>query len=642
MSDSLDTGLVELASAHGVTLSYVDWRGRLVTASEQAIVDVLRALGVDATSQAAVTSAIAAVRRRSASQHPAAPAALPAPLGRTWGWTVQLYSLHSEGSWGMGDYRDLADIVRWSGSAAGGRAGLVVCNPLHAMTPTLPVENSPYYPSSRRFRSPLYLRVEDTPEYAGSGRAVQSHVDGLRPPTTGDLINRDAVWAAKLAALEMLWPDARQAQIDGFRAGQEDSLDRYALFCALAEQHGPDWRAWPAPLRDPAGPSAARAHEKLADRVRFHAWLQLLCDEQLAAAAAAARETGMPIGIVHDLAVGVDPGGADAWALQHVLAVGATVGCPADSFNQLGQDWQLPPWHPTRLSAAAYRPFRDMVRSVLRHAGGIRIDHVMGLFRLWWIPQGSPASQGVYVSYDWRALLDVIVTEARRAGAVVIGEDLGTVERRVTEALAGAGVLGCDVAWFKREGGSGAYLPPARWRAGAIASVTTHDLPTVAGWCIGESVRVRAELGQLDGPVEEEQAIYARERAMLLAMLRAEGLLHADSDAGDAADLTDIALALHRLLVASPAALVVAAPGDAVGDVRQPNLPGTRHEYPNWRLPLVDGAGRPMTIEALRGDARVHRLVEVLSRASDPAPRQRDASDTVTGVIDSPGAGGLR
>ncbi len=630
-------GLAELAGAYGVGLSYLDQEDRRTTIAEQTIVEVLGALGVDATSPAAVTSALATIRRDETPPLHVLPVPLPLSSARSWGWMVQLYSLHSEGSWGMGDYRDLAEIVRWSGSAEGGGAGLVLCNPLHAMAPTFPVQDSPYFPSSRRFRSPLYLRIEDIPEYDSGPAYVRAVVDALRPSIVDGLIDRDAVWTSKLAACEVLWPQARQDRIDAFRVDQGVALDRFALFCALAEDHGPDWRKWPEELRDPAGPAAAQALEQRNDRVRFHAWLQWLCDEQLARAAVAARQSGMPIGIVHDLAVGVDPGGADAWALQDVLAVGATVGCPPDSYNQLGQDWQLPPWHPTRLAADGYRPFRDMVRSVLRHAGGIRVDHVMGLFRLWWIPEGAPATRGAYVTYDWRALIGVLTEEASRAGAIVIGEDLGTVEPRVTEVLADAGILGCDVAWFKNVGAGGAYLPPAKWRAGAIAAATTHDLPTVAGWYTDEAVRVRAGLGQLSGPVEVERARTALEREGLLEMLRAEGLL-----ARDAEDLTEIALALHRALVASPAALVVAAPGDAVGDLRQPNLPGTRFEYPNWRLPLTDSACRAMTIEELKGDARVRRLIDVLRAVGDPAPGPRPASDNVTGVIDSSGRGDAR
>ncbi|MGB9377868.1 MAG: 4-alpha-glucanotransferase [Mycobacteriales bacterium] len=623
MSDRADPLLVELASAYGVACSYQDSLDRTAHVDGQTVVAVLRALGVEAGSPAAVTAALDQVRHRTdrTSTHVAR---IPPPQRRSWGWMVQLYNVRSAGSWGIGDYHDLADIVRWSGSAAGGGAGLVLCNPLHAMTPTLPLENSPYFPSSRRFRSPLYLRIADLAEYARCDAATRSRVEALRPPAP-DLIDRDAVWTAKLAALELLWPYADHRELEEFRTDQGAGLDDFAVFCVLAEEHGPDWRTWPPPFRDPTGPEVERIRQARSDRISFHTWLQLLCDAQLATASAAAAEAGMPVGIVHDLAVGVDPGGADAWALQDVLVPSATVGCPADLFNQLGQDWQLPPWHPARLAAVDYQPFREMVRSVLRHAGGIRIDHVMGLFRLWWIPEGQPATRGAYVSYDWQALARVLAEEAARTGAVVIGEDLGTVEPRVVEALSAAGILGCDVAWFKREGGGGAFLPPQRWRTDAIASVTTHDLPTVAGWFTGDAVRVRAELGQLDVPVEQERARAAADRTRLIDMLVEQSLL-----SGDPSDLGDVTLALHRLLVAAPSVLVVAALGDAVADMRQPNLPGTRDEYPNWRLPLADDGGNVVTLEEFRRDPRVGRLIDVLRGVGAPAAASGTASDTVT------------
>jgi len=401
---------------------------------------------------------------------------------------------------------------------------------------------------------------------------------------------------------------------------QGEGLTDFALHCALAQRHGPNWQQWPEQVRDPRGPAARAAAEELSEQLEFWCWVQLLCDEQLAAAAAAAAEVGMPIGVVHDLAVGVDPHGADAWALQDVLAIGATVGAPPDLLNQLGQNWGLPPWHPRQLAETGYAPFRDMVRSVLRHSGGIRIDHVMGLFRLWWVPTGSTADRGSYVSYDAQAMLAVLLLEAHRAGAVVVGEDLGTVEPAVTKAMAGAEILGSAVAWFENDPDDERRpLPPARWRELAMASVTTHDLPTVAGWYTGDSVRLRAELGQLSRSAEEEQRERADERAALLDALRAEGLLAAGgtgvaagTPSGVAPPVEDVSLALHRLLVRTPSRLVLAAFGDAVGDLRQPNLPGTLDEYPNWRLPVADAEGRPLTLEQLREHPGVRRLIEVL------------------------------
>ncbi|HEY0358804.1 MAG TPA: 4-alpha-glucanotransferase [Mycobacteriales bacterium] len=527
---------------------------------------------------------------------------------RAWGWMVQLYSIRSGGDWGLGDYADLAELARWSGAELG--AGVLLCNPLHAVSPVVPVEPSPYYPSSRRFRGPLYLRVEQTPEYAAAPPELRAQVDALRPETAPDRIDRDTVWTAKLAALELLWPLARRDELRAYRAEQGEGLADFALFSALAERYGVPWQDWPAELRRPDAPAVRELAAELADRAEFHAWLQWLCDEQLAVAGAAARDAGMTVGIVHDLAVGVDPGGADAWGLQDVLAMDMTVGAPPDSFNQQGQDWRLPPWNPERLAEAGYAPYRDMLRAVLRSAGGVRIDHVMGLFRLWWIPAGASAADGTYVYYDDEALLGVLALEAYRAGALVVGEDLGTVEPRVSRTLAERNILGSAVLWFERDD-DGAPLPPEKWREQVMASVTTHDLPTAAGFLADEHVRVRAELGQLGHSEAEERARVAKERDELLAMLRENGLLGPDPDPAE------IVRAMHAVLARAPSRLVLAALGDAVGDLRQPNLPGTVDQYPNWRLPVADGTGRPVRLEELRSDLQVRRLAQLLAGVGD-------------------------
>jgi 4-alpha-glucanotransferase len=526
-----------------------------------------------------------------------------ADVDRAWGWMVQLYSVRSAASWGLGDYADLAELARWSAGELG--AGVLLANPLHAAGPVTPVEPSPYYPSSRRFRSPLYLRIEATPEYAAAPAELRAQVDALRPQTAPDRIDRDPVWEAKRAALELLWPVHRGDALAAYRAEQGSGLEDFALFMALAERYGVPWQEWPAELHRPDSEAVTGLRAELADRIAFHAWLQLLADEQLAVAGGAAA--GMPVGIVHDLAVGVDPGGADAWGLQDALATDVTVGAPPDSFNQQGQDWRLPPWRPDRLAELGYAPYRDMLRAVLRHAGGVRIDHVMGLFRLWWIPAGSSAAAGTYVSYDDEALLGVLALEAYRAGAVVVGEDLGTVEPRVAHALAERNILGSAVLWFERDPETELPLPPAEWPEQVMASVTTHDLPTAAGFLADEHVRVRAELGQLGHSLDEERARVDKERGELLALLREEGLLGAEESA------EDTVLAMHAVLARSPARLVLAALGDAVGDLRQPNLPGTVDEYPNWRLPVADATGRPVSLEELRQSARVRRLAALLS-----------------------------
>jgi 4-alpha-glucanotransferase len=432
-------------------------------------------------------------------------APMPAGLTRAWGWMVQLYAVRSAGSWGIGDYADLAELARWSGSEQG--AGLVLVNPLHAFAPVGPVQNSPYYPASRRFSSPLYLRPQILPEYAAAPEHVRSVVDDLATAFDphGDVdtrIDRDAVWSAKRAALEALFPH----RVERPDAEVSQGLTDFATWCALSEDYGPDWHDWPEHLHDPHGDAVERERSRLADRVAFHAWLQRCCDEQLAAAQRTALEAGMPVGIVHDLAVGVDPGGADGWALQADLAVGFTVGAPPDAFNQQGQDWRLPPWRPDRLAETGYAPFRDMVRAVLAKGGGLRVDHVLGLFRLWWVPDGASAAEGTYITYDATAMLGILALEAARAGALVVGEDLGTVPDHVRSTLSEYGVLGSAVLWFEKDPDDDTPLPPAQWRELAMASVTTHDLPTVAGWLRDEQVRVRGELGLLTHSQDEELA----------------------------------------------------------------------------------------------------------------------------------------
>jgi 4-alpha-glucanotransferase len=311
--------------------------------------------------------------------------------------------------------------------------------------------------------------------------------------------------------------------------------------------------------------------------------------------------------VVHDLAVGVDPEGADAWALQDVLATGVSVGAPPDTFNQQGQDWGLPPWRPDRLAATGYAAYRDLLRAVLAHADGLRIDHVAGLWRLWWVPPGASADQGTYVHYDARAMLAALALEAHRAGAMVIGEDLGTVEPEVTEALAAHRMLGSAVLWFARDpdvtGRPAPLLAPRRWPPRAAASISTHDLPTALGFLRGEHVRARGALGLLNDETAEWAQAEA-ERAELVALLRTEGLLTEETASED-----EIVLAMHALLARTPCRLLLASPYDVVGEIRQPNLPGTIDEYPNWRLPL------PMTLEELRRDPRVERIVAALRPA---------------------------
>jgi 4-alpha-glucanotransferase len=529
----------------------------------------------------------------------------------TWGWMLQLYALRSSRSWGIGDLGDLEEFVTWTAAEHG--AGAVLLNPLHAPGPTHPVQPSPYTPSSRRFANPLALRIENLDAYRRADSATRAEVDALRVSPATERIDHDLVWAAKRAALELLW------RAEGRPSPLEESLDPglrdWATYCALAERHGGRWSRWPQPLRDVAAPAVTDARKQLALRVAFHAWVQQRCAEQLTAARTAARDAGMALGILHDLAVGVDADGADAWALADVLATGVSIGAPPDNFTPPGQDWGLPPWRPDRLAATGYAPLRDMLRAVLAHADGLRIDHVAGLWRLWWIPPGDGPDRGTYVHYDADVMLAVLALEAHRANATVVGEDLGTVEPEVTKALSDNGMLGCAVSWFVRDESTSdqPLLPPSEWPARAAASLSTHDLPTAAGFLRGEHVRARAERGLLDD-VSAEQATADKERAEWLALLESEGLLPDSSEASEP-DEAAIIVAMHQLLAATPSRLKLISPYDVVAEVRQPNLPGTIDEYPNWRLPL------PQTLEQLREDPRVARITAAYR--TDTGSRER-------------------
>ncbi|HET9892504.1 MAG TPA: 4-alpha-glucanotransferase [Mycobacterium sp.] len=519
----------------------------------------------------------------------------------TWGWMLQLYALRSGRSWGIGDLGDLRDFIDWTSAAHG--AGAVLLNPLNAPGPTHPVQPSPYTPSSRRFANPLALRIEDLDAYRRADPQTRTEVDALRVSPGTERIDHDLVWAAKRAALELLWRSENRPCVldDSSRA-----LHDWATYCALAERYGGRWPQWPESLRDVDGPGVTAARKELAPRIAFHAWVQQRCAEQLAEVRSAARRAGMALGVLHDLPVGVDSDGADAWALADMLAAGVHVGAPPDNFTPRGQDWGLPPWRPDRLAATGYTALRDMLRANLAHADGLRIDHVAGLWRLWWIPPGDSPDRGTYVHYDADTMLAVLALEAQRAGATVVGEDLGTVEPEVTEALRDNGMLGCAVSWFTRDKSAPEQplLAPSRWPSRAAASLSTHDLPTAAGFLRREHVRVRAELGLLDD-VAAEQSSADKEKAEWLALLRSEGLLPPDPDEND------IIVAMHRFLAATPSRLKLISPYDIVAEPRQPNLPGTIDEYPNWRLPL------PETLEQLRVDPRVAEITAIFRAAAE-------------------------
>jgi 4-alpha-glucanotransferase len=531
---------------------------------------------------------------------------------RQWGFMTQVYSVRSAQSWGSGDLVDLAELAAWSGGALG--ADFVLVNPMHASSPVPPMEASPYLPVTRRFANPIYLRVEAVPEFASLPEGERARIDALGAPmraTSGSpgLIDRDAIWAAKSEALRILFHAprtmGRQALFDAFVEHEGQGLADFALWCALVEDND---GSVPEGLGDIGSPAVSAARERLADEVSWHCWLQWQLDEQMSRTQQAALESGMRTGIVHDLAVGVHKEGSDAWALRDVLAQGVSVGAPPDMYNQMGQNWSQPPWRPDALAEAQFVPYRDMIRTILRHAGGIRVDHVLGLFRLWWVPDGMPAYCGTFVTSDHEALVGILALEAHRAGAWLVGEDLGTVEDWVKEYLTTRGVLGTSILWFQRDY---AHVPdkplePEHWRERAFASVTVHDLPPTAGYLTGEHVRIRGELGLLTRAAEEELAASAEQVADWHSLCLRRGLITVDSTT------EDLIAALHRLVAESPSALVGIALTDAVGDRRAQNQPGTDKEYPNWRVPLTDGGGRPVLLEQLPSLPLLARLVDAM------------------------------
>jgi 4-alpha-glucanotransferase len=540
---------------------------------------------------------------------------LPAALrsARVWGLMEQVYQVRSSRSWGIGDLSDLADLAAWAGEELG--ADFVLVNPLHAAEPVAPMEPSPYLPSTRRFANPVYLHVEDIPETAtlvSDARAlVEAHAARARALTGRDTIDRDAVWAAKRPALWAVY----QAGLTGRRAREfqrycrreGEGLLGFATWSALVEEHGLPWREWPQDLQDPSSAAVAEFRASHREVVDFHRWLQWSLEVQLAAVQRDARAAGMSLGVVHDLAVGVNPAGADAWALGDALARGVSVGAPPDQFNQLGQDWNQPPWRPERLAELGYAPYRDMLRTVLRDSGGIRVDHIIGLFRLWWVPDGRPASEGTYVRYDHEALIGILVLEAQRAGAVVVGEDLGVVEPWVRDYMRERGVLGTSILWFEWDE-DGRPLPPEDYRELCLSTVTTHDLPPTAGYLVLEHVALRERLGLLTRPVEEERAVEEESIGKVRQLLAERGLLR------DRASTDETVEALHRLLAATPSRMLGVAVTDLVGDVRIVNQPGTQDEYPNWRVPLAGPDRRLVALEQVTAAPLATRIAAALGQ----------------------------
>lgn len=555
---------------------------------------------------------------------------------RWWGVALQLYSLRSQHNWGIGDFRDLRDVIDWAGQQLG--AAVIGLNPLHALKNTKPYHISPYSPTSRLFLNEVYIDVTQVPECWTDAEvqarladpSFRARIDAVRH---SELVDYDAVQSIKREVLELCYrafvrdnfagiePELHPTTDRGnafqeFVDREGESLVRYALFHVLEEAQrsvsSPPavWEDWPASYRMPTSEEVEVFRRRHMHRVRFFQYLQWLAAEQLLSTVKRTHDAGMPIGLYHDFALGSDRYGADGWLNQEVLAFKADCGAPPDAFAPQGQNWGFSPLDPLRLRANGYRYVSALLRNNLRYGGAIRIDHVMALFRLFWIPRGLPPAMGTYVYYRDDELLAILALESVQAKALVIGEDLGTVPDWVRERLGPAGILSYRVFYFEREQWGG-WKPPVQYPAQALAVATTHDLPTLVGYWEGVDINTRSALGLL--PSEDaRQAMWAdrqREKSGIIAALKSEGLLPSwvsDDPAYTPTMTPELVEGIHQYLARSPAWMVLANLEDMIGTRLQTNLPGTVNQHPNWCRKLS------ATVEDLTKDPRAERLAALL------------------------------
>ncbi|MBV7363965.1 4-alpha-glucanotransferase [Actinomycetaceae bacterium TAE3-ERU4] len=533
--------------------------------------------------------------------------------GRAWGVAAQLYSVTSSWGWGIGDAADLADLATICAQRG---ADFLLVNPLHAAEAVPPLSNSPYLPVTRRFVNPQYIRPEWVPEVASLSPRQVKEIRALSRNSRKHLaeketlINREESWELKQRALQMIFEAprsiAREAEFVRFQEEGGQDLQDFGLWCALEEA---GYSPQDNPELSVKSPQIQALREKLASRVEFYIWMQWIIGEQLAQAQRLARESNMRIGVIHDLAVGVHPHGSAVWSNPENFAPGIQVGAPPDMYNQHGQNWSQPPWSPTALEECGYEPLKQMLQAVLAHAGGVRIDHILGLFRLWWIPAGNSPANGTYVRYNHEAMVGILLLEAQRAEVVVIGEDLGTVEPWVRDYLTSRGILGTSVFWFEH-GPDGKLLYPDAYRRNALATVNTHDLPPTLGYLRGIHTDLREELGLLAEDVKDVRAADAHELEQTRERLRELGLL----DQGDNSERGMIA-ALHKYIARTPSLLTAVSLVDAVGEIRPQNQPGTHLEYPNWCVPLADEEGNKVTVSDLLKNEKFNWLMNIMNES---------------------------
>ncbi|WP_299362875.1 4-alpha-glucanotransferase [uncultured Paracoccus sp.] len=585
----MSTALDRLARHHGLTLSYTDY----FTGDTRPVPDttkrlILQSLGVDLEGK---LGGDPPPRRMEVPAH--ARCWLPETLLETPGWGLfcQLYELRSARNWGIGDFADLAELARIAGAQGADFLGI---NPVHALFLADPDRRSPFSPSNRRFLNPLYI----APDLVGA--ELPASMDSLH---AGELVDYPAVAAAKLPALRAVFDrDPQDEAVDAFDRRCGTALRLHALFEALSARMvarglGAGWRDWPKELRDPEAAAASDLAREIAPDIRFHMWLQMIARRQLDAAAQAARDAGMRIGLYLDLAVGEAPDGSAIWSGAAATLSGLTVGAPPDMYAEQGQDWGLAAPSPTALKDTDFASFREMTAAQLRGAGALRIDHAMALWQLYLVPEGATPAEGAHLRYPFADFLSRLAGLSREYRAIIIGEDLGFVPRGFQRAMAEANILSYRILIFEQT--ARGFRSPARYPRKALACLSTHDLPVFASWWKGEDVARRRAFGQLDAGNSDCDALRrGEERAAMLRAFRRAGTLEAPVPA-DAPELPPQVLdAAHLFLARSPACLVGVRLADLTGPEVPTNVPGTSDEYPNWRpkspVPVEDIAVHPV------------------------------------------------
>lgn len=541
---------------------------------------------------------------------------------RGFGVTANLYTIQSGTNWGVGDFTDLGELAAWAGE---GGADFVGVNPLHALL-NRGHDISPYGPLSRLYRNPIYIDITHVPELGYTPELCErigspEFLSGLELLRESAVVRYEQVMAVKGIALNALHRvfaeqvrhgrDGRAQAYERYVAEQGESLERFALWLTIMEhQATSDWRKWPAQLRSPRGRAVEEFAREHASRIEFHKWVQFEADRQLGDAAERARDAGMRIGLYQDLAIGVSPAGADAWSYADLFAHGATIGAPPDPYAATGQNWGLPPIDPRALAQSGYRYFIDTLQSAFRHAGALRIDHVLGFFRLFWIPEGGTAADGAYVRYPADDLFGILALESVRHRAVVVGEDLGTVPEEAGPALARWGVLSSKVLIFERDR-DGRFLSPTTYPPLSLATANTHDMSPLAGYWDGRDIDTRVDVGLLSSD-EAERAREAREReriALLERLAEDDVLPYPIAPASPA----DLRAAVHELLCRSPAQLVGFALDDIAGELDAVNVPGVGPEtHASWMRKMR----QPLEVIMVSDDARA--LLHCYGRQRSP------------------------